>query len=56
MNFEKQYFEQSDVWNVYFDNIEEDERVKITSDQFPEGIDSIVDIGCLCGHSDKSYQ
>jgi len=49
MNFEQQYYEQSDVWNSYFNNKKEDERVKITMDLFPEGIDSILDIGCGVG-------
>jgi 2-polyprenyl-3-methyl-5-hydroxy-6-metoxy-1,4-benzoquinol methylase len=49
MNFEQQYFEQEWVWKNYFNNKQEDERVKTTLDMFPEEIESVLDVGCGVG-------
>ena len=49
MDFEQQYFEQAPVWENYFNNKEEDKRVRITLDLVSEEIESVLDLGCGVG-------
>ena len=46
-NFQKKYYEQSDLWNKNFEEIgAEKMRLKEILDNIPEDINSILDVGC----------
>jgi len=46
-NFQKKYYEQSDLWNKNFEKIDAEKmRLKEILDNIPDDISSILDVGC----------